>query len=356
MLALDTIVIDKRFQPRASGLNESHVEDLMEAYQSADADIEPPRVFTVLGTGHVLTRGFHRHEALKRLGRKRVECEIKNGSVADAITDAAGSNIGHGLKRTNKDKRRSVEMIFDAHPDWSNKLISDAAGVGDDLVKEVRQASESETSKDEKPSETKKRTGTDGKKYTVKDKPKADTKSTQVSEAPTPETGSEPVRQSEPEEPDNGTEGQETACPPSKDSGRDDDDPQPDPRFMSNADEAAKFVGTMKSLKMRLDSVRAEFRRIFPDRKHLMARRVDAARWEAGIGELIETIDNNVPECVCPPCFGQGIDPETSAKCKYCDGYGIVDKGHHSGLKARWKRTRSKFDDLVRRAETGDKY
>lgn len=166
----------------------------------------------------------------------------------------------------------------------------------------------------------------------------------------------EPVSEPAADEESSGTDGQAEPAEFRQPADRPTDNPVPDPRFMAHAADAAKYAGTMKSLKLRLDSVRSEFRRMFPDRRHVMARRVDSAKWEATIGELIETIDGNVPDHVCPPCFGQGIDPEAEGVCKYCDGYGIVDKGHHSGLKARWKRTRAKWDDLVRRAETGDKY
>mgnify|MGYP000986723918 CR=1 FL=1 len=138
-LAIENIVVDKRFQSRVKGLDDAHVKDLMEAYERADSEIDCPRVWNLNGLGMVLTRGFHRIEALKRLGRKRVEVEVKNGDVADALVDAAGSNSGHGLKRTNADKRRCVDMVLEAHPDWSSRRVAEEAGVSDEFVRQYRE-------------------------------------------------------------------------------------------------------------------------------------------------------------------------------------------------------------------------
>lgn len=147
--AIETIIIDKRYQSRVKGLDDAHVTDLMEAYERPDSEIDPPRVWIIPAVGTVLTRGFHRVEALSRLGRKRIECEVRNGSVADALTDAAAGNAGHGLKRTNADKRRSVEMVVEAHPDWSNRRVADESGVSHAFVNEIRDVETASTSKPE---------------------------------------------------------------------------------------------------------------------------------------------------------------------------------------------------------------
>jgi hypothetical protein len=192
--ALDNILIDKRYQARVKGLDEVHVTDLMNAYGQADAEIEPPRVWIIPAVGNVLTRGFHRLEALKRLGRKRVECEIRNGSIADALTDAASGNNTHGLKRTNADKKRSVEMVVEAHPDWSNRRIADEAGVSHNFVTELRQLSSDDSSNSKTPEKT---TGKDGKERPAKKKnnPKKST-SEPVSKSDDDETASRTDEQS----------------------------------------------------------------------------------------------------------------------------------------------------------------
>ena len=75
-----------------------------------------------------------------------------------------------------------------------------------------------------------------------------------------------------------------------------------------------------------------------------MARRIDSGRFDASLGELIETLDSNIPAHACPCCCGTGDD---GGVCKFCDGYGVVDKGHHAGLKARWKKTAGRLAELA---------
>jgi hypothetical protein len=168
MLTIDSIVIDKDFQSRHRGLDKSHLADMIAAYEGKDAElIECPRVFEITGKGNVLTRGFHRIEAAMRIGKKTIECEVRHGYVADAILDAVAGNIGHGLRRTNEDKRRCVEMVLSVHEDWSSRRIAEAAGVHQDLVAKVREAqvSDSDTSKENASRKSKKRKGRDGKSY-----------------------------------------------------------------------------------------------------------------------------------------------------------------------------------------------
>jgi len=166
MLALDSIVIDKDIQPRVKGLDEDHVDDLAEAYERPDAEIPPPRVFVVAGRGNILTRGFHRVAAMKKKGKKKAECEVRYGTYAEADIDAASSNADHGLKRTNADKRNAVGKYLKHYPEWTDRKIAEAAGVGADLVADCRVLSDSDNTNP-------KRVGKDGRKY-KSTKPKSD--------------------------------------------------------------------------------------------------------------------------------------------------------------------------------------
>jgi hypothetical protein len=172
-LAIKDIVVDRRFQSRSGGLKDDHLGELLLAYEGSNGDlVECPRVFEIVGkSGYWLTQGFHRIECLKRLGKTKVMVEVKKGTWADAILDAATGNFGHGLRRTNKDKRRCVEMILGVHADWSSQLIADKAAVGDDLVEDVRtQLSESESSETENTKKPRKRVGRDGKARSLPEK------------------------------------------------------------------------------------------------------------------------------------------------------------------------------------------
>jgi len=127
---------------------------------------------------------------------------------------------------------------------------------------------------------------------------------------------------------------------------RDPEDPAPDQRFMPNAAEAAAFAEQFRNWIARIRAVRTEMRKALPDREHVMANRIDFGSFDAHLTELVDTLDRNVPEHVCPVCCGTGAT-EDAATCKFCDGYGIVDKGHHGGLKAKWKHTRARFEQLA---------
>jgi hypothetical protein len=132
------IVLDKRLKARHGGLCQEHVGDLADAYKRGDP-IEAPVVWRIKGLSFFyLTRGWHRHAALKKIERKEVECVLKDGSFEDALLDAVGDNQAHGLRRTNKDKRQCVRVLLDRCPDWSERKIAEAAGVHHDLVGEVK--------------------------------------------------------------------------------------------------------------------------------------------------------------------------------------------------------------------------
>lgn len=80
------------------------------------------------------------------------------------------SNQGHGLERTNADKRRAVEVVLSLHPEWSDGRLADFVGVSQQFVSGFRpQVTTVVTS--EMPAEPVKRVGKDGKEYTVPAKP-----------------------------------------------------------------------------------------------------------------------------------------------------------------------------------------
>ena len=115
--------------------------------------------------------------------------------------------------------------------------------------------------------------------------------------------------------------------------------------FMPNAREAEALAEQMRGWKARLVALRTDIRKAFPDRNAVMSKRVDAGATDAALTELIETIDKNIPEHVCPACCGTGTD-EAGQTDKYCDGYGVIDRHHHGGLKARWKQSLTRYSKL----------
>lgn len=178
VLKLDKIIVDLDIQPRAKGLDPDHVDDLVAAYRddTRRPTIPPPTVWNIKGKGELkLSQGFHRLKAAKLAGLKELECDVRIGSEQECAIDALTSNKSHGLKRSNEDKRRAVDLLLKLCPDWSANRIADAAGVHDGLVAERKKSQVPESGT----CEPRTVVGKDGKTYTVKpkdDKPKDETK------------------------------------------------------------------------------------------------------------------------------------------------------------------------------------
>lgn len=102
-------------------------------------DLGPIDVFFD-GVAHWMGNGFHRYFGHQKAGKAKIECRIHTGTQRDAQLFAAAANPGHGLRRTNGDKRKSVSMLLD-DPEWSkwsDRRIADHCCVSHPFVAEVR--------------------------------------------------------------------------------------------------------------------------------------------------------------------------------------------------------------------------
>ncbi len=93
-----------------------------------------------------LADGFHRLEAWKKLGRKEIWCEMRQGSKLDALLYACAANEDHGLPRSNADKRNIVRMVLSIR-EWrgrSDNWIAAVCRVNNHLVGDVRRRMEEE--------------------------------------------------------------------------------------------------------------------------------------------------------------------------------------------------------------------
>lgn len=182
-LKLDQIIIDQGTQTRVA-LNEETIADYAAA-MTEGAKFPAVMVFTdgcraphdVGEMCYLLADGFHRFRAAERCGWKEIDAEIRKGSRMDAIKYSLGANTVHGLRRTNADKRRCVEIALHEFGKLSDRAIAEMCGVGYSLVAEVRKAQvpESGTSNSRNPAITAlseppaARTGRDGKSYPAHD-------------------------------------------------------------------------------------------------------------------------------------------------------------------------------------------
>lgn len=137
VLRLDSIRLDGGTQIRVC-LNEAVVAEYAELI--ANETHLPPLCVFEDGTDYWLADGFHRWHALKKAGRTEALCHAYRGTRRDALLAAVRANHSHGLRRTNEDKRRAVEIVL-ADAQWAentDRWIAEACGVSHPFVATIR--------------------------------------------------------------------------------------------------------------------------------------------------------------------------------------------------------------------------
>lgn len=164
---LASIVNDGGTQMRAA-LSADTITDYEAVLAEADAWPFPPVVVFYDGAKYWLADGFHRLNAAHRSGKfTEIPADVRAGTQRDAILHAAGANAAHGLRRTNADKRRSVEVLLrdEEWSKWSKREIARRCGVSDVFVADVLKDIQKELSAnglriDDSPQRTVQRNGT----------------------------------------------------------------------------------------------------------------------------------------------------------------------------------------------------
>ena len=134
-LKLDQITIDAGTQTRIM-MNEKTIAEY--AADMTEGTQFPDVVVFASGTDYLLADGFHRFMAAQRNGWREIDAEVRTGSRLDAIKYSLGANNSHGLRRTNADKRRCVEIALTEFTKISDQMIADMCGVCRDYVMDVR--------------------------------------------------------------------------------------------------------------------------------------------------------------------------------------------------------------------------
>ncbi|ABW31547.1 ParB/RepB/Spo0J family partition protein [Acaryochloris marina] len=131
------IRMDGGTQPRSQLYEEVVAEYADDMQQGAKF---PPVTVYYDGKEYWLADGFHRVRARESLGTKEIVAEVRLGTQRDAVLFAVGANAVHGLRRTNADKRRSVERLIRDHEWslWSDNAISKRCGVSNTFVGKIR--------------------------------------------------------------------------------------------------------------------------------------------------------------------------------------------------------------------------
>lgn len=140
-IKLAGLTLDKTIQMRAS-LNRTAILDYAEAME---AGVEFPPIIVYYRRGgpnkHYVADGFHRVLAAKKLDRKTILAEVRDGTKRDAILYAARANMQHGVRRTNEDKRKAViTLLKDGEwKKWTDTEIARACGVSANMVAKYRE-------------------------------------------------------------------------------------------------------------------------------------------------------------------------------------------------------------------------
>jgi len=134
--------LDRNGLQTRCALNEQTVVDYAEAMKER-AEFPPVKVFCD-GEHFYLADGFHRVEAALRFCAKKIKADVSPGGFVDALRYALKANADHGLRRTNEDKRRTLEMawehreeLFGGEP--SHALLAETCGVSKKTVQRFRE-------------------------------------------------------------------------------------------------------------------------------------------------------------------------------------------------------------------------
>lgn len=298
VVQIKSIILDAGTQIRTS-LDSGHVADLTEAYGRGDS-VPPIDVFQTFAGGLILADGFHRAEAAKSIGE--ILATIHKGEQEDALRFALKANSAHGLKRSNADKRRAVEIAIAKWPEMSARAIADLCGVGDALVRAVKpdapqaQVRESRTSKDENaPNSQEKSSGPPAKRVTGKDG-----KSYPASKSPPPP---KPAKSS-------------SKSPPPPKARLDKVGKVIPPAVLPLWDRAEEFWAVIHPLSV----IRGILQKA-QDESELAFVEVSFSSVKGNLDQAFVELKTVKPHAVCPTCQGLNVK-----KCAMCKGRGFVSK------------------------------
>ena len=116
VIALSDIQDDGTTQMRVAGIDPSVVADYADAMEAGA--VFPPIIVYHDGEQYWPGDGFHRIDAARRIGHETIDADIRDGGRRDALLLAASANATHGLRRTQADKRKSIETLL-RDPEWS---------------------------------------------------------------------------------------------------------------------------------------------------------------------------------------------------------------------------------------------
>lgn len=136
MIQLSKIIADERCQQRAS----MDFTTIAEWAQSMRDGIAFPPLITFNDGGRFyLADGFTRLKAAGMAGLAELECEMREGTLDDAIVFSCTANTkAKGQRWTNADKRRAVNRMLATTPEWTDGRIAKHCATEETLVRHIR--------------------------------------------------------------------------------------------------------------------------------------------------------------------------------------------------------------------------
>jgi DNA repair exonuclease SbcCD nuclease subunit len=136
---INDIILDERCQPR-SILNAEAVQEYADIYKEGEVDLP---ALEVVGIDHklVLIDGFHRLAGARQADQSFIRVTVvEECDVGRASWLASAVNQGHGVRRTNADKRQAVTLAInsDIGVEQSSRDIGAHVGVSKSFVSNVR--------------------------------------------------------------------------------------------------------------------------------------------------------------------------------------------------------------------------
>lgn len=133
LLTLDKITLDPSLQPRAS-LDPVTISEYRQVYEDG-GDLKPIIVFHA-GSSYTLADGWCRCTASRLAGRSAILAEVYPGGRKEAWLYAMRSNWDHGVRRSQADVRRVINLMLDDPESgtWNAKRIAEHLHVRENLV------------------------------------------------------------------------------------------------------------------------------------------------------------------------------------------------------------------------------
>lgn len=148
VVPLADLTDDARFQSRTR-TDTGTVDDYKESMSSGA--VMPPITVALVDGVMFIVDGWHRVQAARELGYEEIEAEVTPMTENEAMWRAAGANQSHGLRRSNADKIRAVEMVLTipTTEHMSDREIARRIGVSHEFVRQHRMRDEENAEVDE---------------------------------------------------------------------------------------------------------------------------------------------------------------------------------------------------------------